>query len=189
MSGLASVPSNGARATELSRPPDPVRTRGLHKQRLDLRRQIPNHFFARLCGRPTDALAKLRAGEHTGQVSNERREARERAFREGELALLCCSPTMELGVDIRDLSVVHLRNVPPSPANYTQQSGRAGRGGRPALALAFASDRSAHDRYYYSRQPQMIAGEVAPPRLDLGNRNLVEAHLHSVWLGAAGLRL
>jgi hypothetical protein len=170
-------------------PPDPVRTRGLHKQRIDLRRQTANHFFAQLYGRPADALAELRAGEHTGQVSNERREARERAFREGELALLCCSPTMELGVDIRDLSVVHLRNVPPSPANYAQRSGRAGRGGRPALVLAFASDGSAHDRYYFSRQPQMIAGKVAPPRLDLGNRDLVEAHLHSVWLGVAGLRL
>ncbi|MDH7503671.1 MAG: helicase-related protein [Verrucomicrobiota bacterium] len=34
---------------------------------------------------------------------------------------------MELGVDIADLDLVHLRNVPPTPANYAQRSGRAGK--------------------------------------------------------------
>ena len=166
--------------------PDPVRTRDIHKRRLDLRRQEPNRFFAGLYSGQSSALAELRAGEHTGQVSNDKRQEREKAFSAGDLALLCCSPTMELGVDIRDLSVVHLRNVPPSPANYAQRSGR---GGKPALVLAFASDGSAHDRYYFRRQPQMIAGAVAPPRLDLANRDLVQAHLQSIWLGIAGLKL
>jgi hypothetical protein len=27
---------------------------------------------------------------------------------------------MELGVDIADLDLVHMRNVPPTPANYAQ---------------------------------------------------------------------
>jgi ATP-dependent helicase YprA (DUF1998 family) len=86
---------------------------------------------------------------------------------------------MELGVDIRELAVVHLRNVPPNPANYAQRSGRAGRSGRPALVLAFASDGNAHDRHYFAQPPAMIAGAVAPPRLDLANQELIEAHIHS----------
>jgi ATP-dependent helicase YprA (DUF1998 family) len=41
------------------------------------------------------------------------------------LPALFCSPTMELGVDISTLNAVYLRNVPPTPANYAQRSGRA----------------------------------------------------------------
>jgi Lhr-like helicase len=41
------------------------------------------------------------------------REERETEFRDGRLAALYCSPTMELGVDIFDLAAVHMRNAPP----------------------------------------------------------------------------
>lgn len=68
----------------------------------------------------------LEAHEHTAQVPSEVREQREHAFREGKLPILYCSPTMELGVDISELNVVNMRNVPPTPANYAQRSGRAG---------------------------------------------------------------
>ena len=169
--------------------PDPIRARSLHQRRLELRPAAPNAFFTQLYARRASRLAGLLAAEHTGQVTTINRMQRENAFREGKLAVLCCSPTMELGVDIRDLSVVHLRNVPPNPANYAQRSGRAGRGGRPALVLAFASDGSGHDRYFFHRETAMIAGAVAPPMIDLNNRDLVLAHLHSVWLGEVGLDL
>ena len=166
-----------------------MRTRSLHLRRLDLRPVAPNAFFTSLYAQKAARLAGLYAAEHTGQVTAARRVEREDEFRDGKLAVLCCSPTMELGVDIRDLSVVHLRNVPPNPANYAQRSGRAGRGGKPALVLAFASDGSGHDRYFFKREASMIAGAVAPPALDLGNRDLIVAHLHSVWLGEVGINL
>jgi ATP-dependent helicase YprA (DUF1998 family) len=168
---------------------DPIRSPSLHLRREDLPDRRPNAWFTRLYTERAASLTRLLANEHTGQVTAKNRLLRGDAFREGRLAVLCCSPTMELGVDIRDLAVVHLRNVPPNPANYAQRSGRAGRGGRPALVLTFASDNSAHDRWYFKDQRAMIAGAVAPPRLDLSNRDLLRAHLHSVWIAACGLEL
>ena len=114
---------------------------------------------------------------------------RERKFNSGELPILFCSPTMELGVDIKDLSVVHMRGVPPTPANYAQRSGRAGRGGKAALVLAFASHGNVHDHYFFRNSRDMIAGVVAPPRIDLINKELIEAHLLSTWLSIVKPRL
>ena len=54
-------------------------------------------------GATTNGLRGLLSGEHTGQVSAERREEREKAFNAGKLSVLFCSPTMELGIDIKDL--------------------------------------------------------------------------------------
>ena len=114
---------------------------------------------------------------------------REDAFRHGNLPILYCSPTMELGMDIAELNVVNMRNVPPTPANYAQRSGRAGRSGQPALVFSYCSTGSSHDQYFFKRPEQMVAGAVTPPRLDLANEDLVRAHVHAIWLAETGLSL
>ncbi len=169
--------------------PDPVRARSLRLRRRVASRNRPNHYFRGLYTDRAPLLSGVAAREHTGQVAVDDRIRREDDFRYGRLAALFCSPTMELGVDIADLNVVHMRNVPPTPANYAQRSGRAGRGGCPALVLTFCSQGNGHDQYFLRRKDRMIAGAVAPARLDLSNRELVEAHLHSVWLAEVGLSL
>ncbi|MDR9392628.1 MAG: helicase-related protein, partial [Trueperaceae bacterium] len=141
-----------------------------------------NRYFAAYYGDVANQLAGIHAAEHTAQVPNETRLDREAAFREGDLPVLFCSPTMELGVDIASLNVVNLRNVPPTPANYAQRSGRAGRSGQPALVFSYASSLSPHDQYFFKRQEAMVAGVVSAPRLDLGNEELVRAHVHAIWL-------
>jgi superfamily II DNA/RNA helicase/very-short-patch-repair endonuclease len=148
-----------------------------------------NRFFVDLYGTMANGGQGIEAREHTAQVKADEREEREDRFRTGDLPVLFCSPTMELGVDIAALNVVNLRNVPPTPANYAQRSGRAGRSGQPALVYSFCSSWNSHDQYFFRRPERMVSGQVAPPQLDLANEDLVRAHVHAIWLQETGVGL
>ena len=148
-----------------------------------------NQFFSDFYRELAAQLTGIKAKEHTAQIASDDREEREQAFREGSLPVLYCSPTMELGVDIKSLNVVNLRNVPPTPANYAQRSGRAGRSGQPALVFTYCSSQNSHDQYFFKRQEQMVAGVVEAPRLDLSNEELIRSHIHAVWLKETGADL
>ncbi|EMI55918.1 DEAD/DEAH box helicase domain-containing protein [Rhodopirellula sallentina SM41] len=148
-----------------------------------------NEYFIQFYKGFAEVGAGLEGREHTAQVHAEDREQREMRFRQGELDVLFCSPTMELGVDIAQLNVVNMRNVPPTPANYAQRSGRAGRGGQPALVYTYCSGYSPHDQYYFKNPTRMVSGAVTAPRLDLLNPDLLRAHVHAVWLAEADLNL
>jgi ATP-dependent helicase YprA (DUF1998 family) len=148
-----------------------------------------NSFFVNFYRTMAGELHGLEAREHTAQVEYEQRLEREKDFRAGKLPVLYCSPTMELGVDIAELNVVNLRNIPPTPANYAQRSGRAGRSGQPALVFSYCTTGSPHDQYFFKRPTLMVAGQVSPPRLDLANEDLMRAHIHAIWLAETGMPL
>jgi superfamily II DNA/RNA helicase len=148
-----------------------------------------NEFFVEFYRSVADSLIALEAREHTAQVPSEERQRREDAFRDNKLPVLFCSPTMELGIDISSLNVVGMRNVPPTPANYAQRSGRAGRSGQPALVFTYCSTGSAHDQYFFRRPTLMVSGKIRPPSIDLANEDLVRSHVHAIWLAETGVSL
>lgn len=142
----------------------------------------PNRYFQDFYKSIPLGGLNLEAKDHTGQVPKEEREQREKDFREGRFPILYCSPTMELGIDIKDLSVVGMRNVPPTPANYTQRAGRAGRSGQAALIYTYCRPKNSHENYYLHNPQKMVKGEVKAPRMELLNEELFRTHLHSTVL-------
>jgi len=148
-----------------------------------------NPFFVKFYREVGSTLGGLEAREHTAQVKAEDRESREKRFGTGELPVLYASATLELGVDIKSLNAVNMRNIPPTPANYAQRSGRAGRNGQPAIVFSYCSTYRSHDQYFFRRPLLMVAGAVGTPRIDLSNEDLVRSHVHAVWLSESGVDL
>lgn len=113
-------------------------------------------------------LRRVIAAEHTGLLDRQEREALELRFKDKKPRpwyenLLSATPTLEMGVDIGDLSSVLLCSVPPNQAGFLQRIGRAGRRDGNAMTTTLADGNSPHDLYFFAETEEMIAGEVAPP--------------------------
>ena len=65
--------------------------------------------------------------EHTAQLAKDQQTRYQEAFVQKKINALSCSTTFEMGVDVGSLETVYMRDVPPSPSNYVQRAGRAGR--------------------------------------------------------------
>jgi DEAD/DEAH box helicase domain-containing protein len=128
-------------------------------------------YFGKLYS--TGDIVRISAKEHTGLLERDDREELERIFKRGgadhkpwDTNVLSCTPTLEMGIDIGDLSSVILCSVPPGQAQYLQRTGRAGRKDGNALNIAVANARP-HDLYFYADPMEMMAGNVEPPKIFL----------------------
>ena len=118
-------------------------------------------------------MIRIVAKEHTGLLERDDRESLEKTFKKSkedkkpwDANLLSCTPTLEMGIDIGDLSTVVLCSIPPAQAQYAQRAGRGGRKDGNALTVAVASAKP-HDLYFYEDPMEMIAGAVEPPKVFL----------------------
>jgi ATP-dependent helicase YprA (DUF1998 family) len=122
--------------------------------------------------------------EHTAQWTQEEGGAIQDKFMRGDINVLSCSTTFELGVDVGEVESVLLRNVPPSPANYVQRAGRAGRRLSSAAFVVTYAQRRNHDLAYFADPRRMIDGVIAPPRIRVDNPTIVRRHVHAVAFAA-----
>ena len=123
------------------------------------------------------------SGEHSAQQNESRLKELEDKFEKGEINILNCSTTMEMGVDIGGISAVVMNNVPPSPANYMQRTGRAGRRSE-AKSLAFTICASNPVGFNAIDNPMWALNHpIAPPMLSFKSSQVVERHINAFFLG------
>lgn len=125
-------------------------------------------------------ICRIYAKEHTGLLKREDRESVENEFKKSkeeqqpwDTNILSCTPTLEMGIDIGDLSTVVLCSVPPGQAQYQQRIGRAGRRDGNALNIVVANSRP-HDLYFYEDPAEMISTVVDPPAIFLDASAVLE---------------
>lgn len=131
----------------------------------------------------TKKIERIVIQEHTAQIERKVAKQYQKDFKEKKINILSCSTTFEMGVDIGDLETVYMRNVPPTPANYVQRAGRAGRRkDSSAFVLTYCSAKS-HDYTYFDDPTKMIAGIIQPPHFDVSNEKIVLRHLVAASFG------
>ena len=124
------------------------------------------------------------AAEHSAQLDGRRLRALERRFKDGELNVLSCSTTMEMGVDIGGLSAVVMNNTPPSSTNYLQRAGRAGRRGEGVSFAVTLCPSSPHGEQVFDNPLWPFTSTMSVPRVALDSARLVQRHINSLCLGA-----
>ena len=159
-----------------------------------LDRAAQDRYVRQESGSPTWAGRLYRKGdvhrivsaEHTALVSRQERDRLQERFaapdaRPWEPNLLSATPTLELGVDIGDLSTVVMCSVPPAPVNWVQRTGRAGRRDGNALTLTVATGQP-HDLYYYTEPLEMLGSRIDPPGVFLNAPAVLERQLTAFCL-------
>lgn len=126
--------------------------------------------------RAVRAAPWLRAAEHSAQQPAYVLRRYENLFKAGEINVLGCSTTMEMGVDIGTVEAVLNTNVPPEIANYRQRIGRAGRSGQPiAVGLTFCRDRPL-DRLALADPMAFLHREIRAPKVSLDSATIALRH-------------
>lgn len=129
---------------------------------------------------------KMLTAEDTGTLKpRDRRpieiEFKKEEFKGRKVDVIVATPTLELGVDIGDLISIGLFKAPPSPANYLQRVGRAGRTEKISFNNTFLF-LTPIDKFYFRQPQKLIKGEVETPAIKLENYHLLQRHINSLIL-------
>lgn len=139
-----------------------------------------------LCKRVVDIYGKrprFIQFEHTAQVGREMTKNRIREFKNHDINVLACSTTMEMGVDIGELEIVSMSNVPPHPANYKQRAGRAGRAFQnKSTCVTLCNSDAVGLSVMDMPKENLLERGVLTPSADLNSPQVVQRHINSYLL-------
>ncbi|MBF0452787.1 MAG: DEAD/DEAH box helicase [Candidatus Magnetomorum sp.] len=140
--------------------------------------EVRDDYYKKLYA--TGDVERIFAKEHTGLLKRDERESLESAFKSNDNNrppwnpnLLSCTPTLEMGIDIGNLSSLILCSVPPAQANYLQRIGRSGRRDGNSLNLTVANA-SPHDLFFFASPEEMLAGHIESPGIFLDASAVLE---------------
>ncbi|MCT1367604.1 DEAD/DEAH box helicase [uncultured Kocuria sp.] len=127
-------------------------------------------------------MLRVISREHTSLLPTDERLEYENQFKNsadtpGAPNVLVATPTLEMGIDIGDLSMVILSSLPRTVASYLQRVGRSGRKTGNSLDLTFLSSRGS-SQAVRTDPDEMINGSVRPPAAYLS----AEEILHRQYL-------
>jgi DEAD/DEAH box helicase domain-containing protein len=148
-------------------------------QILSLREQ---GIWSNLNDRVVEGVRYFRAAEHSAQQSGAKLKDYEDKFKEGQINLLSCSTTMEMGVDIGGISLVTMNNVPPHPANYLQRAGRAGRRSETRSVAFTVCKNNPHDQMVFLQPMWPFVTALPAPAIKLESPVIVQRHFNAMML-------
>lgn len=165
---------------------DQIQDRRANWLRTDPRIQLlkANGLWSNIANKVIMGNNYYRTAEHSAQQDSAKLHMYEDLFKSGDVNILNCSTTMEMGIDIGGLSIVAMNNVPPHPANYLQRAGRAGRR-RESKAIAFTMCKNnSHEDNVFAHPKWAFESQIGAPYVDIFSEIIVQRHVNSVLLAA-----
>ena len=133
-----------------------------------------NYYRREYMNRP---LERVVTREHTAQIKSAEAKRIQNDFKAKKINMISCSTTFEMGIDLGGLTTVFMRNIPPTPANYVQRAGRAGRRSDTSAFILTFCGTSSHDYTFFDDPEPMIEGIVDPPYFTIENEKIIVRHI------------
>jgi len=122
---------------------------------------------------------KIRIQIHRGGLEQKDRKLYESQMKEGELDVLSCTPTLELGIDIGNVDVV-ISAFKNEYDSFIQRIGRAGRKGQKSYAICVFDPEDAACHYFARNIPDYLSQNHY---VEINKENSIISEKHAASIG------